>query len=45
MPLNKEEKKLKKVFEREYEGKGMTKSKADEIFYKYERKHGFLKKK
>jgi hypothetical protein len=44
MPLNKSGKKLKKIFEKEYEAKGKTKAESDQIFYKYERKHKLVKK-
>lgn len=44
MPLTKEGKKLKKIFEHEYEHKGFSKKKADSIFYAYENKHKKLKR-
>ncbi len=34
--------KLKKIFEKEYMKKGMSKEEADNIFYGYEAKHGKL---
>ena len=44
MPLTKKGRKLKKIFEKEYQGKGRTKAEADAIFYAYEAKHGFTRK-
>ena len=44
MPLENKYKKLKKIFEKEYEAKGKTKAESDSIFYAYERKHKLKRK-
>ena len=44
MVIENKYKKLKKIFEKEYEAKGKTKAESDQIFYKYERKHHLIKK-
>ena len=44
MVLTAKGKRLKKIFEKEYEAKGKTKAESDRIFYAYENKHKNLRK-